>query len=81
MKEIEAREKLITLIQSQAHQIQDLKNEIEKLIRKPVSKQFNRYTGNYKDPVVIQTAEPLRPNNDGVETESIAFAESIATQE
>ncbi|KAI8897709.1 WD40-repeat-containing domain protein, partial [Globomyces pollinis-pini] len=78
-KDIKEREKLIILIQTQAMQIDELKAEIENLIRKPISKQYNHGQSRNKSLVVISNAvqeEQLAPYSamDG-QTESVLSQE------
>lgn len=58
-KETEEKEKLITLVQSQAAQIDIIKAEIENLIRKPTSKTFLRFPP--KTAITITEKTPLPP--------------------
>ena len=87
-KETEEKEKLITLVQSQAAQIDIIKAEIENLIRKPTSKTFLRIPP--KSAITITEKTPLPPLSapgGGVnqiieeEEDSVALGETSAAAE
>ena len=60
-KETEEKEKLIVLVQSQAHQIQAIKLEIESLIRKPTSKPFLKFSNSSAIKNQPSQQEPFLP--------------------
>ncbi|KAJ3323577.1 Cilia- and flagella-associated protein 44 [Boothiomyces sp. JEL0866] len=75
-KDIEERERLIRLVQTQAQQIEAVKEEIENLIRKPISRQFTKQPNHAQVP--ITKPEPL-PDINETNEDSIGFPETEIT--
>ncbi|KAJ3275132.1 Cilia- and flagella-associated protein 44 [Terramyces sp. JEL0728] len=75
-KDIEERERLIRLVQTQAQQIEAVKEEIENLIRKPNSKRYTKHPTHAQVPI----AKPeLLPDINETNEDSIGFPETENT--
>jgi lipopolysaccharide biosynthesis regulator YciM len=66
-KETEEKEKLITLVQNQASQIEAIKLEIENLIRKPTTKTFLKFSATSTLSSSQKVPIPPLPTSVGVE--------------